>query len=68
MNFAALYPSATSLIISAQSGAFDASAAIFFLFALAVTHCHLSLPSVALLYLPVPLALLLIALLCFPDR
>ncbi|GJP48684.1 hypothetical protein CLOM_g7968 [Closterium sp. NIES-68] len=67
INFSELLPSASAVIIAAQSGAFDASAIVFFLFGLAVSRAHLSLPAVCLAYLVVPLALAAVAAAFFPD-
>ncbi|CAI7816822.1 unnamed protein product, partial [Closterium sp. NIES-53] len=67
INFSELLPSSSAAVIAAQSGAFDASAALLFLFALAVSRLHLALSSVCLAYLVVPLAIAAVAAVTFPD-
>ncbi|CAI5469123.1 unnamed protein product, partial [Closterium sp. Yama58-4] len=67
INFSELLPSSAAAVIAAQSGAFDASAAVLFLFALAVSRLHLALSAVCLAYLAVPLAITAIAAATFPD-
>ncbi|CAI5996280.1 unnamed protein product [Closterium sp. NIES-65] len=67
INFSEVLPSSAAAVIAAQSGAFDASAAVLFLFALAVSRLHLALSSVCLAYLAVPLAIAVVAATTFPD-
>ncbi|CAI7733785.1 unnamed protein product, partial [Closterium sp. NIES-53] len=67
INFSELLPSSSAAVIAAQSGAFDASAALLFLFALAVSRLHFALSSVCLAYLVVPLAIAAVAAITFPD-
>ncbi|CAI5932391.1 unnamed protein product [Closterium sp. NIES-64] len=67
INFSEVLPSSAAAVIAAQSGAFDASAAVLFLFALAVSRLHLALSSICLAYLAVPLAIAVVAATTFPD-
>lgn len=67
MNFADLFPSMASAIISAQNGAFDASSAVMFLMGKTATAFGISLAAVMLSYLSVPLTLVVLAALLFPD-
>ncbi|CAI5530325.1 unnamed protein product [Closterium sp. Naga37s-1] len=67
INFSELLPSSAAAVIAAQSGAFDASAAMLFLFALAVSRLHLALSAVCLAYLAVPLVIAAVAAATFPD-
>ncbi|GJP72903.1 hypothetical protein CLOP_g3674 [Closterium sp. NIES-67] len=68
INFCVLVPRLSSAIISAQAGAFEASALVLFLLGLAVARLRLPLAALSLAYCLVPLALAALAAATFPNR